>query len=84
MAGTIVVAGTDGMYGHWGSGDTLDEAKRRARREGALLGLGYEILTFPEKTEFKGVDEMGRYYWNGEPPETKTIKPRKALKRPGR
>jgi hypothetical protein len=56
---------------HWGKGSDLAEAKANFRRQGAVLSRGYALLTFDDETEFKGVDEVGRYHYVGNAPEVK-------------
>ena len=65
---------------YWGKGETLEKAKAQFRREGGRLSLGYIILDFGDDLEFKGVDQMGRVYWNGEGRPTETeVAPRKKV-----
>lgn len=67
----IVVIGNH----YWGKGETLAEAKKQFRREGGRLSLGYTILDFGTDLTFKGVDQMGRVYWEGEGRPTDTEVP---------
>jgi hypothetical protein len=62
---TIVVIGRN----YWGKGDTVPAAKVEFRKQGGLLKHGYTVLKFGEFSEFKGVDDTGRVYWEGSPPE---------------
>lgn len=68
--GTTVVVGGNG---YWGSGATLQEAKKRFQREGGKLANGYEVITFEPGSEFCGVDGMGRYSWKGTAPTTQEV-----------
>lgn len=74
---TIVVLGPN----YWGKGTTLAEAKANLRKQGGRLSWGYLILTFPPETEFKGVDDFGRYHYstrdgspNPTPPTERLVK----------
>lgn len=59
QTGLTVVIGN----GYYGSGKTLEEAKKRFRYEGGKLAKGYDILTFDAQTEFHFVDQMGRVHY---------------------
>lgn len=61
---------------HWGKGTSLVEAKSNFRKQGAALSRGYTLLTFDDDTEFKGVDEVGRYHYVGIQPEIKEFPPK--------
>ena len=71
---TFVVMGAN----HWGQGSTVAEAKAAYRRQhpGLRLKDGYAVLTFGPGSEFKGVDALGRYFWDGTPPEVEVHKPK--------
>lgn len=68
---TVVIGG-----GVWGKGSTLDEAKRNFSRYGGSLSAGYVILTFGSRSEFAGVDEIGRVHWSGDDPAERHVKAR--------
>jgi hypothetical protein len=57
-------------WGRWGKGSSLDEAKQNFRQQGGRLMDKPTILRFGEGSIFGGVDNMGNYYYYGEPPET--------------
>jgi hypothetical protein len=65
-----------GQY-YWGSGATLDEAKKRFRSMGGRLSQGYGIYVFDADTEFLYVDQMGRITYYGNPPTETIVKARK-------
>lgn len=68
---TFIVAGG----GRWGRGNDLAEAKRNFTRFGGRLTGGYEVIEFGPDTTFTGVDEIGRYYFDGPPPATREVPP---------
>jgi hypothetical protein len=70
---TYVIAG----WPYWARGDTLDRAKARYRSLGGRLSDGYEILTFGKGSTFRGVNDIGHYFWDGEAPERTVVKARK-------
>ncbi len=45
----------------WGAGLTLPEAKKNFTREGGALTKGLTLIEFDDRTEFHGVDQMGRF-----------------------
>jgi len=67
----VIVAGG----GRWGRGVDLAQAKRNFTRFGGRLSGGYEIIEFGEETTFTGVDDLGRYYFDGPPPSRREVKP---------
>lgn len=69
---TLVVIGG----GRWGKGTTLAEAKRNFTRYGGALSGGYAVLTFGARSEFDGVDDMGRVHWRGEEPAERLVEAR--------
>lgn len=83
MALTVIVGAGGDMfhYGVWGkSDDGLAAAKKVFREHGGKLGLGYTAFTFPDGTEFLGVDDMGQVRFKGEAPAVKDYPPRKPAK----
>ena len=54
-----------GGQGYWGSGTSLEEAKRIFRRMGGKLSKHYSIGEFPEDATFLGVNQMGACQWRG-------------------
>lgn len=69
----VIVAGG----GRWGRGADLAQAKKNFTRFGGRLSGGYEIIEFGPDTTFTGVDEMGRYYFEGPSPTTREVQPSK-------
>jgi hypothetical protein len=62
-------------FGEWGEGQTLAEAKKNFRRQGASLSDGYAILDFTaEDSEFVDVDGLGRVSYNGPAPVVTQVK----------
>jgi hypothetical protein len=58
---------------YWGKGETLAEAKRNLRKQGGSSKGHHLILEFGEDSEFAGVDELGRYHWDGKPPTVEEV-----------
>jgi hypothetical protein len=70
MPETFVVIGS----GQWGSGPTLDAAKRAWRGQGpGRLRDGYAVLTLDAGTSLQGVDEAGRVHWRGNRPAYREV-----------
>lgn len=69
MTGTIVAVSPN----YWGAGRDLAEAKRNLRKQGGSTAGEHLILTFDDDTEFLGIDELGRYHYNGNPPVEQVI-----------
>lgn len=63
--------------GVWAIGDTLAEARKNFTSYGGRLSQGYGIIRYDDTTEFRGVDELGRYHWKGNEP---TVEMREARK----
>lgn len=63
---------------YWGRGSSLTQAKSNFRQQGGLLSNGYTLLIFDAETEFAGVDEVGRYHYDGNPPEITEFPPKVA------
>ncbi len=47
----------------WGHGDTLAQAKKAFRAQGARLSDGYTVVEFADGQAFQGVDQLGRVHW---------------------
>ena len=73
---TVLIMGSGGMYGRYGTGEDVQKAKARFRREGGELRRGYTIVRFYEGTEYKGVDQMGYVHYTGPEPESEEVRPR--------
>lgn len=58
---------------YWGKGETVQEAKQNLRRNGGSTAGHHAIITFGEDSEFLGVDEFGRYHWNGSEPTVEEV-----------
>lgn len=78
LFGKTVIIGSGKIYGAWGYGDDLAEAKSAFRKNGGILSHGYLVLEFDEGTDFFGIDNMGRYSWSseGQPPKQTVVEPK--------
>ncbi len=59
------------MQNSWGTGDTIEEADRRARKEGGhgRRKMARIVWMFdPDKTKQAYIDSMGSLTWEGEKP----------------
>lgn len=74
--GQTVVLGGNGLYGKWGYGASLKEAKKAFRSVGGVQKYGYTVLHFDTDTEFLGVDGLGRAHWKGNEPVVNEIAPK--------
>lgn len=71
--GWVLVMGGDGMYGKYGAGPTLEQAKAEFRKVGGRLGLGYSVFRFDPETDYLGVNQMGAYSFRGSPPAEEKV-----------
>ena len=61
---------------YWGAGENLVRAKKYFTVNGGDIAAGgYEIIEFDDETEFKGVDEMGRFHYVGNSPKRTEVPP---------
>ena len=74
IGGFLVIAGA--MFGTWGWGATLKEAKARFTTFGGKLSRGYDIFEFTPETEFLGVRQDGLIQWDGPEAKHTTVKAR--------
>jgi hypothetical protein len=51
------------IMGQWryGAGHTLEEAKKNFTSQGGGLTKGLTLIEFDDRTEYHGVDQMGRF-----------------------
>lgn len=69
------------VIGHhyWGHAAKLAEAKRNFTGQGGRLSSGYTIVDFGPGLTFRGVDQLGRVFWDGEgEPFTRQVAPRRS------
>jgi hypothetical protein len=61
--------------GYWGRGATVEEAKAQFRKNGGLLGHGYDVIEFGPGSVFLGIGAMG-YRYLGAPATVTEVAPR--------
>ncbi len=60
------LGGATGVFlimGQWryGAGKTLEQAKKNFTAQGGALTKGLTLIEFDDRTEYHGVDQMGRF-----------------------